>query len=90
VPNLLDELDLSPLAFRLYFSYLRWEGANRKHCPSVRTLTKKFKVGDRKLAAARKELVDANLMKFEKDPENRRSPLKPVVLDAWKRNLDFF
>ena len=88
VPNIVDEIDLSPLAIALYLHYRRWSGV-RSRSPNVRALKTKYGVGAKTIAAAKQELVDHRLIQVETRPA-KGLPDRVVVVDIWKRNSIYF
>ena len=42
ISNIIDELDLSPLAIALYFHYKRWANSEKKEIVSVKDLAKRI------------------------------------------------
>lgn len=89
MPNLIDELDLSPLAVALYFHYARWSGAKSKRPPGVRTLGKKYKASGRAIEKAKQELLDHALIHRERR-QPKGQPDLITVRDVWKRNSNYF
>jgi hypothetical protein len=89
IPNLIDELDLSPLALALYFHYKRWSAAKIKHAPNVRFLMKKYRASSQSIAAAKSELVNHRLITIERRAHKGRPDIVQVQ-EIWKRNSDYF
>ena len=90
VCNLIDELDLSPLAIALYFHYKRWAFTENKPQHGVKFLKEKYKVGADKIRAAKDELVKNKLMKFKTFDAGEAKPDEAVVVDIWARNFKHF
>lgn len=91
IPNLIDELQLTPIADALYRHVARWDGAPLKTRPSmgVRALTKRFGVGDLAIKEAKKELLKHGLISIESQPE-KGIPDQIHIVDIWARNDEFF
>ena len=86
VPNFIDDLDLSVLAFRLYVHYLRWSNAPGRTFPGIKYLKKKFKAGHTAIAAAKEELVVNCLIKIKTFPTKDRRADEITILNVWDRN----
>lgn len=86
VPNFIDDLDLSVLAFRLYVHYLRWSNSRDHRFPGRTFLKKKFKVGQAAITAAKEELVVNSLIKVKTFPAKDRRADEVTILNVWDRN----
>jgi len=89
IPNLIDELDLSPLAIALYFHYARWSATRIKHTPNVRFFEQKYRTSSRSIAAAKLDLVRHRLTRVESRAGKGRPDIVHIN-DVWKRNSDYF
>jgi DNA-binding MarR family transcriptional regulator len=63
VPNIVDDMMLSPHAFRLYIHFRRVAGENRLCYQSVKTLAMICKMSTGMVSQAKKELVEAGLIR---------------------------
>lgn len=90
VSNLIDELDLSPLAIALYFHYKRWANAKSKRPLSVKDLMQKYKVDSRAIKAAKIELQKNELITIDKTGRHLGKPDDIHILDITKRNFEYF
>jgi hypothetical protein len=90
VSNIIDELDLSPLAIALYFHFKRWANAKHKQIVSVRDLMKKYKCGSQAIKLAKLELVANDLITID-DTQNRLGiPDDIQIIDIIHRNYEYF
>lgn len=90
LPNVIDDLDLSVIAFRLYVHYRRVAGENGSAKIGVRALAKKFKVGNAKIIEAKTELEKHGLITVKSFPKSENKPDEIRLVNIWRRNLDHF
>jgi hypothetical protein len=90
VCNIIDELDLSPLAIALYLHYKRWSGTIKKASPGLKFLTKKFKVSTRKIQSAKAELIKNKLIKVKSYDKKLGKADEIAICDIWDRNHKHF
>jgi hypothetical protein len=88
--NLIDELDLSPLAIALYFHYKRWANSENKKSPGVKFLTKKYKVSDHSIKNAKQELIKNRLIKIKTFDKKLSRADEVTIIDIWERNFKHF
>jgi hypothetical protein len=88
IPNLIDELSLSPLAIALYFHYARWTGSRRR-MPGVRALQSKYRVTNRAIAKAKGELEKHRLIVIDRRA-SKGLPDHVYVPEIWERNSKHF
>jgi len=92
LPNLVDDLDLSPFAFRLYAHFKRVCGASPAgHCwQGTRELAAACRMSTGKISDAKKELEAAGLIEIGV----RATPTGPgddvKIVDIWRRNFEAF
>lgn len=88
--NLIDELDLSPLAIALYLHFKRTSFNGEFEKNGVKFLKEKYKVGSDKIRAAKDELVKNKLIKFNTFDPKLAKPDEAVLVDVWERNHKYF
>ena len=89
VPNTIDDMDLSPYAFRLYCHYKRVAGDNGACWQSVETLSKACKMSTGSVVKARKELEAAGLIEVthQSNPHGGRDYNTVTMVDIWNTNM---
>lgn len=90
ISNLLDELDLSPLAIALYFHFKRWANAEHKKDVAVKDLMKKYKVDSRAIKFAKQELLDNELITVDDSNRHFGVPDDIQITDIVRRNFEYF
>jgi hypothetical protein len=90
VPNLLDELDLSPIAFRLYFHLRRIAGEEVEIRKSTKKLADKVGCSSGAITNAKRELELLGLINIQEKANERHVYHIIVVCDVWKRNVEEF
>lgn len=90
VCNLVDDLDLSPVAIALYLHYKRWSAAENRKSPGVKELMKKFKCSDRTIKAAKLELVKHRLIRIKTFDAKLAKADEVTICDIWERNIKHF
>jgi hypothetical protein len=90
LPNIVDDLGLSPHAYRLYGHMKRVCGANPSgQCyQGTRTLAKHCKMSVGKISEAKKELIAFKLIAVETFPASKNKPDQIRILDVWRANFE--
>lgn len=90
IPNLIDDLGLSPHAYRLYGHMKRVCGAepNGRCYQGTRTLAKHCKMSVGKISEAKKELLAFRLITVETFPASENRPDEVRILDIWRTNFE--
>jgi len=87
MPNILDDLDLSVYAFRLYSHYKRVAGENGTCWQSVKTMSEKCKMAMGSITNARNELQEKGLIKVnEVHNPTGKAFLEVTIIDIWNKN----
>lgn len=91
IPNIIDDMNLSVYAFRLYVHLKRVAGANGGECwQGVRTMSKKCNMSASTIKQAKEELVARGLIHVERrDPTKGESDVISI-LDIWAQNFAAF
>lgn len=92
VPNLIDDLALTPYQMALYTHYKRVCGAAGGECwEAVRTTAKKTKMSPAKVSLSRRELVALGLIR-ETLPENAHQgeTVRVHIVDVWPLNFAYY
>jgi len=92
IPNLIDDLDLSVYAFRLYVHLKRVAGDDGTCWQSTRTLSKECGISMGKIPDTKKELKDKGLITIEHKPTKRggRDYHEITLVDIWQKNMDTY
>jgi hypothetical protein len=92
IPNLIDELELSPYAVRLYLRLKRRAGENGSCYESSSNLAKGCKMSTHKVVDAKRELQKAGLISVytEKGKHGGRDYHVIQVTDIWHSNFEYF
>lgn len=89
IPNLVDDLELTPYAFRLYVHLRRVAGEDGKCWQSTQTLGKACRMSAGAVSKAKQELVSAGLVLLTK--VSRPGGGKPyhvlTITDIWAQNM---
>ena len=87
IPNLIDDINLSVYAFRLYVHLKRVAGAsNEGACwQSTRTLATHCGMSASKVSESKQELVDAGLIEIE--PGDRTKSDTMTIVNVWPQNF---
>jgi hypothetical protein len=90
IPNLVDDLSLSPFAFRLYCHFKRVAGENGQCWQSTRTLAEQCLMSVHAISDAKRELLEQELIEIKalKTPNGGRDYHQVTIIDIWHRNLD--
>ncbi len=94
IPNLIDEMDLSVHAFRLYCHIRRRAGDSGSCFESTENLAKYCNMSTGKVSEAKKELVKAHLI-FIKECQRLRGGIAVryhdiTVVDVWHANWAYY
>lgn len=92
VPNLIDELDLSPYAVRLYLRLKRRAGENGICYESSSNLARGCRMSTHKIVDAKRELQAAGLISIytEKGKHGGRDYHVIQIIDIWHKNFEYF
>ena len=90
IPNLVDDMGLSPVAFRLYTHIKRVAGENGECWQSTRTLANACKVSAGSISKAKKELEASKLIhiKEKENPRGGRAYHMITIIDIWQDNME--
>ena len=89
IPNMIDDMDLSPYAFRLYHHYKRVAGDNGLCWQSTKTLSEACKMSIGSIVNAREELKAAGLIEISTQPTSHGGREYNIVsiIDMWDENM---
>lgn len=92
IPNLVDELNLSPYAYRLYGHFKRVAGESGKCWQSTRTLADKCRMSMGSVSDAKKELESTYppLIKVTSKTKDNGMYHEVVITDIWYINHDYW
>ena len=92
IPNMVDDMDLSFYAFRLYFHLKRVAGDEGTCWQSTTTLARACKMSPGKVSAVKDELVKSGLIKIDyvDNPHGGRDFHHITILDIWTQNTSNF
>jgi len=90
LPNFIDDLDLSPYAFRLYVHLRRLAAGGSEIKSSVKRLAKSCKCSAGSIQNAKHELVSMSLITIKVYSNDRFVFHSIIVLDVWERNINSF
>ena len=92
VPNIIDDMDMSVYAFRLYVHLKRVAGDEGKCWQSTDTLAQACRMSAGKVSDAKKELEVLRLIKIEQvdNPRGGRDYHSITIFDIWQRNTSAF
>ncbi|MBE3144015.1 MAG: helix-turn-helix domain-containing protein [Planctomycetes bacterium] len=90
IPNLVDDLGLSPFAFRLYCHFKRVAGENGRCWQSTRNLADRCRMSVGAVVNAKKELLEQGFIDIEvtKNPKGGIDFHQIKIADIWQRNLE--
>jgi hypothetical protein len=90
IPNIVDDLGLSPHAYRLYGHMKRVCGASPSGLcyQGTRTLAKHCKMSVGKISEAKKELMAFKLIAVETFPASENKADQIRILDVWRANFE--
>ncbi len=87
IPNIVDEMDLTPHEFRLYAHIRRVIGEVDGVCwKSTKTLAKACRMSTGSVSNAKKTLVEKKLIAIQKKPNSGHDSHDVIVLDIWTQN----
>lgn len=86
VPNIIDDLDLSPYAVRLYLHLKRVAGDTGSCYQSGKTISEKCKMSTGMITKAKRELMAAGLISVALMSNGKNIYHDITILDVWKRN----
>ena len=92
IPNLVDELDLTPQAYRLYGHLKRVAGESGKCWQSTKTLSEKCRMSAGAISEAKRELENTYppLIRITSKTKENGIYHEIVVTDIWQINHDFW
>ena len=98
LPNIIDDMDLSPYAVRLYFRFKRRVNQNRDGSTkgsaydSTRTLAESCKMSIAQVTKTKRELVAAGLIRITKIPGKHGEWAKDhvTIIDIWEANKAYY
>lgn len=88
IPNMVDDMNLSPQAFRLYIHFRRVAGEDRSCYQSIKTLAEKCNMSTGMVSQAKHELVEADLIRSETKVGPNGNYSDVTIKDIWKENHD--
>ena len=98
ITNIIDSLDISPYAARLYMHFKRVAGEDGYCSESLRTMEEKLKISHRKIVSARRELEQPrdelggkSLISCETQPNRPgvKGYTMIVIQDIWLENIQY-
>ena len=89
IPNIIDDMDLSVYAYRLYGHLKRVAGDGGKCWQSTETLAKACGMGWATVSRAKTELVNKELIIIEqvKNPQGGKDFHNITITDVWEKNI---
>lgn len=93
IPNMVDDMDLSVAAFRLYVRIKRRASEHGKCFESVRSLAKSLHMNTHTVTDARNELETLGLIKveWEREPTHGHYPGHVIsVVNIWGQNANIY
>ena len=87
LPNLIDDMDLSVYAFRLYVHLKRVAGQNGQCWQSTRTLATHCKMSVSKVSQSKQELIDAGLIMVDAGDRTQGQSDTITICDIWGQNF---
>lgn len=90
IPNLIDDLDMSVYAFRLYVHLKRVAGEGGKSFQGTRTLAEHCHMSMGSISKAKTELVDLDLIAIEKGDPKTNTPDLIRIKNIWPQNFMHF
>lgn len=89
IPNVVDDLELSAKAYRLYGHLKRLTGERGKANEGQDAMAAKCKMAKNTIVAAKRELVKKKLIRI-KESKDQTTPDEIIILDIWSRNTEHF
>jgi hypothetical protein len=91
IPNIIDDMDLSVYAFRLYVHIKRVAGANGGECwQSTRTMADTCKMSVGAVSKAKQDLMDAGLIVVTHREKEKGETDIITIVDIWQKNFAAF
>ena len=89
MPNILDDMNLSVYAYRLYSHIKRVAGEKGLCYQSTDTLAKSCNMSSGSVSQAKQELKEAGLINIAQRKSNNGKPLHVITIkDIWQKNID--
>jgi DNA-binding MarR family transcriptional regulator len=90
IPNIVDEMDLSPFEFRLYHHLKRVAGDDGQCYKNTGNLAKECKMSTGAVSNAKKVLIEKGLIKIEIRNAGGRDYHHITIIDIWDKNYQRF
>ena len=90
IPNMIDDLPLSPHAVRLYLHLCRVIGMGGACWQSTATLAKACRMSTGIVSRVKHELANAGLIRVEEKRGAGGVYHEVMIIDIWQRNADFY
>lgn len=90
LPNLIDDIDLTPYAFRLYAHVKRVAGPNGSCYEGSRKLAERCRMSLGQVSIAKKELLDKGLVTKKTRHTNGGETDELTPVDIWQKNFEHF
>lgn len=88
IPNLIDEMDLSVYAFRLYVRLKRVAGDGGKCFYSTRQLAEQCRMSVGAVSNAKQELIEKDLIRIDRSGDWDRDNI--TLVDVWPANFAYY
>lgn len=88
LPNIIDDMGLSAIAYRLYGHLKRVAGEKGECFQSGETLAKACNLSTGAISKAKNELRDAGLIRIEVKNNDRNIYHSITIIDVWAQNMD--
>jgi len=88
IPNIIDDMDLSVYAFRLYVRLKRVAGDDGKCFYTTRQLAEQCRMSVGAVSKAKQELVEKDLIRVDSDGKWVRDNI--MIVDMWPANFAYF
>ncbi len=90
IPNIVDDMSLSPQAFRLYAHIKRVAGESGICWQSGETMSKICNMSTGAISQAKTELVDAGLIEVEQKTSDKGTYSEITITDIWEPNITLY
>lgn len=91
IPNIIEDMDLSAIAFRLYFHIKRVAGEDGVCYQTTKTLAEKCNVSTGSISKAKEELRSKKLIRKTTINTGRGKPLHTIkIVDIWNQNMSHY
>lgn len=91
IPNIIEDMDLSAIAFRLYFHIKRVAGEDGVCYQTTKTLAEKCNVSTGSISKAKEELRSKKLIRKTTVNTGRGKPLHTIkIVDVWNQNMSHY